>query len=125
MTQIRVTCYMGHTVWLGRKTLQKLGTRDTEDSRAGRRVSALPLDLHCRQVSSLHPYLPCPPPGSASGSGLSPGSFQGAGGESVESLGNYEGRSRVNDRELGHRHEKEEKALMLSFHFENGYFLHY
>lgn len=70
------------------------------------------------------PQVPLPP-GSASGSGLSPGSFQGAGGESVETLGIHEGRSRVNDRELGQRHGKEEKALMLSFHaFENGYFLH-
>ena len=46
MTQITFTGYMGHTVWLGRKTLQQLETQDTEDSRAGRRVSAFPLDLH-------------------------------------------------------------------------------
>ena len=46
MTRIAVTCYMGHTVWLRRKTLQKLETWDTEDSRAERRLGAFPLDLH-------------------------------------------------------------------------------
>lgn len=56
---------------------------------------------------------PPTPPGGSSSSGLSPESLQRAEGESLETLGNLEGRPGVNDRELGHRQRKGENAFII------------
>lgn len=97
MTRIAVTCYMGHTVRLRRKTLQKLETWDTRiQEQEGDWVLFLwtfTIDRYYLFILTCFLTSPCAPPGSISGSGLSPGSFQGARGESVQTLGNHEGRS--------------------------------
>lgn len=134
---------MGHAVRLSGSTLQKLETQGTKDSRAGEWFLFL-LTFHCRQVPSSVLQTPRRPPAQSRGTGqgmfqtpsspyplshlpiypcwqclilsFRPESFQGAGGESVETLGNLEGTPGVNDRELGHRHRREENAL-ITIHF--------